>query len=668
MEDAATRCGPFSGDARGIRDNAVSVEVMTNPFERRVTEYVREVEAFLSLVSPEPILAFLKKPAQNGSLYDRLAVIIGTPGSGKTTIAKLFQYETIVAVLRNANMDGHRPLLDALTQCGAICDDRPTLIGCRLPLESEYREFWEFPYPEDLKAGLMTALLQSRAVLGWLRNFRNSGTELANVLIVPRAGSEAGLDSIGGPLTEGILNRAEEVEQAVYGVVAALIPPDLSMLPEAVKAAYRPFDVIESFEVSDENGSSSQNFQPLVMFDDAHVLHPRQRQILITWLSRRELKIARWVLTRLDVLKPTEVLSFSLTKPDQQPEDGSGTLPSREIKEIWLQSGSDRRNQRQQFRSMARDMASRYLAQMPAFSDRGIRDLGDILSTTPNQLAPGRVKQLKHDVESAQRSNRVSAKRRTDLEGEIRRFYDSSKQEDYDAAVSMGMLRILMHRYGKRVPQASLFEEENGAEPSRPVTAASGVADGARIHLLHQFDRPYFYGIDAICDAASENAEQFLQLASRVVDIAETRLIRGRPASLDPILQNRLLRERAAEIIATWNFPQHQLVKKLADGIAKQCLAKSLEPNASLGGGPNAVGIIQEEFDELPHRAPALAQILQYGIAHNVFVLVPKHGAKKRLWCLVELGGLVLLRHGLTLRRGGFLERRVTDLNEIIKA
>src|SRR5215472_14244459 len=68
---------------------------MANPFEKRATEYLRDDEAFLAVVTPEPLATFFQKPAQEGRLYDRLTMIIGTPGSGKTTLARLFQFTTL---------------------------------------------------------------------------------------------------------------------------------------------------------------------------------------------------------------------------------------------------------------------------------------------------------------------------------------------------------------------------------------------------------------------------------------------------------------------------------------------------------------------------------------------------------------------------------------------
>ena len=191
---------------------------MANPFGKRAAEYLRDDEAFLAVVTPEPLATFFQKPAKEGKLYDQLTMIIGTPGSGKTTLARLFQFSTLRTLLRNTGLNIYKPLIDTLTACGAIVDERPTPVGGRLPLEAEYREFWEFPYPEELKTGLMIALLQARTVLTWLRNIQAAGFPLEAVEIVPRADAEAALTAIGGTKGPDLLARAREVELAIYHV------------------------------------------------------------------------------------------------------------------------------------------------------------------------------------------------------------------------------------------------------------------------------------------------------------------------------------------------------------------------------------------------------------------------------------------------------------------
>lgn len=643
---------------------------MPNPFEKRATEYLRDDEAFLAVVTPEPLTTFFQRHAEEGSLYDRLAVIVGTPGSGKTTLARLFLYPTLRTLLRNSSLSTYKALLDSLTSCRAIGDEGPIIVGGRIPLEAEYREFWEFPYSEELKGGLMTALLQARTVLAWLRSLTDAGIPLESISIRPRAGSEAALAAIGGRDGLSLFARASQVELAIYKVSAALVPPDVCDIDADAAAGYRPFDVIEEIVFRDADRDVSA--RPLVIFDDAHSLHRAQLQLLIRWLTRREFKVSRWILMRLDALHPSDVLSDSSRGGDGEEP---GIKRSREITSIWLQSSDDRAQQRRSFRKMAKDMANRYLQQMDVFNRRRLNSLGDLLSTQVEAIAPGKIEQLRGNVAAMQRRHGVSAKRRETIEEEVDRYLQASGDGGED--VRLAMLSILFARYAKRVPQRGLFDAnapDGGAteadavdvEPAKPLTADSDVAEGARVHLLHRFDRPYFFGIDILCDASSENAEQFLQLAGRLVSQSETQLIRAKPATLTSGMQHTLLRQKAGEILRDWDFPQHQLVRRLADGIAKECLEKSLEPNASLGGGASAFGIPQDEFDEIPRKHPALARVLQFGVAYNSFVLVPNHGTKKKIWCLVELGGTLLLHHGLTLRRGGFLERRSDDLLKLL--
>ena len=72
------------------------------------------------------------------------------------------------------------------------------------------------------------------------------------------------------------------------------------------------------------------------------------------------------------------------------------------------------------------------------------------------------------------------------------------------------------------------------------------------------------------------------------------------------------------------------------------------------------------QFDELPKSRPQVARTLQFAVAYNAVTLVPHHSCQKKEWCLLELGGVALLKYGLTLKRGGFVKGNVKQLAEFV--
>jgi hypothetical protein len=635
-----------------------------NPFQRRATEFLRDDEAFLAIVSPEPVTFFLKKPGQAGRLYDRLVLMRGTPGSGKTTLARLFEYPSLAALLRNRSVSAYQALVGALTDCGAVRDEQPTVLGCRLPLETDYREFWEFPYPEPLKLRLMVGLVQARSVLGWLRQLGAAGVSPADVDLVPRADAEATVAAIGGTNGEQVIARARAVEKALYQVMGALIAPAETDLPPDATAAYQPFDVIEHIlvRVGPEGQKRSLELHPLTILDDAHVLHPAQFRALQRWLARRELRIARWMIARFDVLLPQEALA-AVTEDRSDAVSYSGLSQDRETEVVLLQSSGPRRENRTNFRRMAKDMAGRYLRRMPLLSTRDLVVLGDLLSDEEATLSPSECRRLRENVDSAQRRLQVANARREAFESDVAEFRVGGRPVPED--VALAMVGVMLHRYDRRRGGPSMFGAENDQEPSRPVTANASVYEAARLHLLQRFDRPYYYGIDDLCDASSENAEQFLQLAAVLVETSATQIIRSKPASLTATTQHRLLRQRGEQSIDRWNFPQHFLVRRLVTAIAVRCVEVTEQPNGWLT--PNAFGISQEEFDALSDSHLGLAHVLQFAVAYNAVTLVSHYPCKGNDWCLVELGGMVILKHGLTLKRGGFVESSAHELARMLE-
>lgn len=639
---------------------------MENPFLKRAAEFLRDPQAFLAIVSPEPARIYLA-PHANDALYDRLVQIRGTPGSGKTTLSRLFAYPTLAALLRNKDLSSYGAVLKTLIECRAIVKDQPAVLACRLPMETDYRTIWEFPYDEDLKLRLTIALLQSRAVLGWIRALRDSGVDTARVRIQPRSDAAAAFSAIGADSIPSLVARARSVEERIYRLVGALVTPPLDSVSQELQDAYHPFDVIEGVSVSVATASAEHSeleLRPLVILDDAHVLHPTQLRRLQAWLARREVRVSRWILSRIDVMHPTEMFA-AVSAPEPQPEL-PGITSGRDNLDIMLQSaGKDRAKYRARFRDIARDISSRYVRQMPVFNTRKLENLSDLLETEAQLITDSKVKRLAEDLASIQKKFKITDSRLKELYDLVEAYRPQSG--GIDADVRLALIRILIHRYMKRIPQQGiLLDEAADPDPSRPLRVDAPLVDAARLALLHEHDRPYYYGMETLCDCGSENTEQFLHLGACLVDAIAARLIRGTNPSLDARTQHKLLREKAKEIMDRWDFPERQAVDQVVSGIANECRSVSLMPNAWIGAGANAYGIPQAEFENLAGDHPSLARILHFGLAYNALSLNPRYPCKNKEWCLIELGGIPILRFGLTLKRGGFIEGSVEELQRMV--
>ena len=632
---------------------------MSNPFKKRATEFFVDDESFLAAVTPSPIDAFLSEDRDR--LFDRLVVISGTPGSGKTTLARLFQYRTVKILLNHTDINAYREIAVALADCGMLRDGKPAKLTCRVPLGGEYRDFWEFPYAEDVRTGLLESMLQARTCLAWVQNLRAAGHVSDDVKIVVRDDAVAATESVGLESLDAFYDKARAVELAIYQISAALLPPTIDSLPPIATAPYRPFDVIEKFEVASPSGIL--DLRPLVIFDDVHELHSVQFDRLRSWLVRRGLRVSRWVMTRLDALSPEQVLKGA---PSRVTEDLKRVQIKRDITEIRFQSNNKRSATKKNFQKMARDMSTRYIRMMPVFERRGISSMSPILRTEPPMLSNRNMAKLHDRVERDRARLGISSERRAEIQKLVAAYAKSTRDSDVGDDVQVAMERVLLHRFANRMLTADLFDKYSFAEPSKPLKSNSGVAHGAQIHLMHEFDRPYYYGMNTLCDSGSNNAELFLQIAERLVAQAETKIVRNRSASLSPHEQHRLLRERGKEIVKSWAFPECDNVRALIAEIATHCIAKTCEANAPLGAGANAIGILQSEFDALPEHDPRLARILQFGVAYNTVTLVPRHKTKNQVWCLIELSGASILYYGLPFFRGGFIEGTARDLSRAI--
>ncbi len=633
---------------------------MANPFLRRATEYIRDPEAFLSIVSPAPLTTFLAQRSYKNELFTHPIRIIGSPGTGKTMLANLAEFKMVETILRDVANSTNRPLAKALADAGFVSKKMtPNVAAVRIPMESEYRAFWELPYDSAIKTKLAFRLLQARAILAMIRGLTASGERsIEKIRFIPRAAYEAHLEQIGGLSAEGMKRMALAVQRAIYTVGAGLRPPELDKLPHDAIAPYAPFDAIEAVEI-DWDGAPIE-LHPLAMLDDMHELHHDQLDELFSLLSHREMRFGRWMMMRLDALSPGDVLRTNV-QPTHNRTEG------RDFMDISMQVDGDKGAARTKFRKMALEMANKYLPRVEIFANRETPTLANLLPKNSPRLSAANLRDLKESLDKVQDNLKISASRREEIEGLIADFARSRDPNEIGDDIAAAMCRILMHRYDKRRENItpSLFEGVNDPEPSKPLKATRDVANGARIHLHHEFGRPLHYGIEALCDASNENAEVFLQYTGDLVAEVETRLIRRKSLAIPVEDQQSVLRRTAQTRMQNWAFPMATPVRRVVDAISEVCLKESLLPNAPLDQGAMAVAILESEFSKIPPDNEVL-MVLKQAVAHGAINIERDYGQGGKHWCLIELTGTVSLAKGLTMIRGGFVKKKVAFLEDPI--
>lgn len=634
---------------------------MDNPFKKRRTELITDRRTLLSLVSSVPIEEFFEP--EKKQLLEKLTLVVGTPGCGKTTIAQVVEFESLYNLCLGTASPINRDLVDVLTGHELIKEGLPAILGHRLAMSTNFRDIWELPYSDQTRLALLRAFLQSKAVLGWFSQLDVMGVSLEHVEIMMGANSESVFTTTGADRAESFREYARSIELAIFKIVTSLVPPDEKEMAESfLNTSYDVFEVLSGFRVRRWPGApdapidSDVILRPMIIVDDAHELHPMQFTQLRDWLKTKAMGVSRWLMCRPDVVSADDyrdaLIKDTVSEEDMQP----GSIRDRDYIMKLMQLGTARR-----FKHVATDIATRYIASIPEFRRRGISDLKPLLNQTATaELAPGVYRQLQEKVEKLAQEARFSKSLVESLHARVR--------DDVPADESQAALRILIYREKNKTPQIDLLgDDELLDEPaSDDKKVNSTVLEGARVQLMHEFDRPYYFGMDKLIAASNSNIEQFVRLAGTLVDELLARVIRNREPYLAPKAQHVALVGQAKQAMNDWDFPYNAVVRALVKEIATQCLAKTLQGNAPLGAGANAIGIPQEEMDAVLRRDGRLARVLHFAFAYNALVFVPSYRCKNKVWCLLELGALPNLAYGLTLNRGGFIESTLRKLQAMV--
>lgn len=634
---------------------------MQNPFKKRATEFIEDAASFVALTSPAPLKLFFE--GDSTVLFDRLVTVIGTPGSGKTTLARLMDIDTLFK-LTDSNTENTKSLRSALADYNIIQDGKPRFLSYRLPSSSNLRDIWELPYSETIRATLLRSFIQAKAVLGWLRRLEKVHVNIADVRIIVKEDSEVQSHLLHANNAIDFRQYARTVEEEILRVITSLLPPsEEKLLADTANFRFDAFEVIESFSMPDtsEQAENMLLLKPLLIIDDGHELHPHQFDDLTSWLKDRDMKIARWLMTRIDAISHEDFRKTLVEAENNKASPGTTLGRDHVFKLIQCE-----RKDRKIFRNIAKDIARQYIQQMPHFSRR-IESLDQCLNTQPLALSKADLNKLRNSVNQLLTEIRLPEYQIIKIRNSIPKLPDDQ---------FYAVFRILLNREKKRSLQADIFgftgessDEQMLVEPTEIEASSdkevgktkSDLIRGAEIQLLHEYSRPFYFTFDRMAQASNNNIEQFINLAGALVDGLETKLLRGKPLLLDAKEQHQFLTESATKTINAWDFPHSESTKKLIDFIAKKCVSRTMEANAPLNDGANAFGVPQTEMNDL-YKFPALASLLHFALAYNALTLKEHYECKNKTWCLFGLGGLACIHYKLTLNQGGFCEGHLEEL------
>lgn len=601
-----------------------------NAFKFRAADRtVLDTTLFLHLYCP----ILLDRLEASDLLVPKLLVLRGSPGSGKSSLLRLFETETLLALHARRGQLGDQSLIEYLTELGAINEDGPRAFGIYIDCDSSLRDIANLDV-EGANAKLLNTMLDMQIISGFIRSLKL----LMSAGIIPC--EAATMPLVGMPAQDSPpLIFSKEQTLASLEVECATAQTDfaglLNSFPgEPIPASIQPHSRVFSVPYLSHQLRQTPALQgvlPIVMLDNLHELYEQQRNQIRDDFLRRS-SVPRWVALRKHVYEFEDLISFE------------GATDDRDYRELDLNA-----EQSHAFRRFVANVAERRLRQSTALQQYNVHDfklqLRDIEPSVKRKQVTEGVKQV--------------ATRLYDLKEEADGVGSLLAEEDVpiDALVKLeGRLLLAERKAGRK--QQSMFPE---AEPLGPPDAKT--QEAARLFAARRFELPYYHSFDTLSDVSNGNVEQFLAVASVLADKMIFRAEMGRDSVLSAREQQELIRQGAQDYYKEieQRFDRGYSIRQLVDNLAPFFHAVTYRPTAPIAPGVNGFGIPREQLRLIlatrrsDDEVLALRKVLTSAVAGNVlFVRPTKQGQAGAEKLVFYFNRLLCVKYGLPLNTGGW--------------
>jgi hypothetical protein len=608
-----------------------------NAFKIRAADApIIETSQFLQLYCP-----LLLNQLQREDLFvPKLIVIRGSPGSGKSSLLRLFEAETLLAVHARRSQPSDQDLVERLTDLGILADSGPRALGIYIQCDSSLRDIANLPTSQPLLR-LFNTLLDTRIVVLFLRAVQRLAS--AGCLTLPSDYVLQPLPSGDAPpLLFGEAHSLEELEafcgqiENDFGSLLNSFPDD--PLPISIQPHARVYSL--AYLALQLQHPGFADIMPVIMLDDVQELYPDQRQHLRDEFIRRA-SVPRWLAVRTHVFGLEDLISVE------------GVEQGREYREIPLDEIFQEKPS--VFGKFAANVVQRRLLHTDSLQQVPIGDFKDLLripmETVSADIARKAVEAMSKRATDVRRGTAFQNKLeawRDGIQGSTVTFAELLQFEQemigFERQANKGQLSLL--------PDLDILDISNGK-----------TAEAARLFASRRTRYPYYWGFDTLSSVASGNVEQLLSTSAALVDRMIYRAELDRDKVISAKEQEEIFKRCADDYYRALEEKHRRgsAIRQFIDNLGLFFEEVTYRTNAPIAPGVNGFGLTRQELEQAAgpsiqtREAQVFREVLTNAVAGNVLsVRITKQGQAGAEKIIFYLNRILCVRFRLPFNYGGW--------------
>ncbi|MBD3191026.1 MAG: hypothetical protein GF308_10300 [Candidatus Heimdallarchaeota archaeon] len=623
---------------------------LNNPFSFRASENITPDEQFLDLFEPSALEVLpLDQP-----LWSKVLILHSVPGSGKTSLLRLFTPNVLQKLYKLRSNDNLKELYNKMKQFRVFKENGVNFLG----LLNSFRDYYIVDDPELKEAErefLFYMLFNSRVIICALQNM----LQLLNLeypfdldkIRIPKIN---GLNSDSFPtkcngkeLNDWASNLESRIMSFIYDKkVNDGLEDNLLKFKEKLL-------VFKLLQPENFLYNGKQFFDhSTIMIDDFDRITKKQRRFFLETLFTKRIN-GIWISERIEALELSKIIHGESKYPKAKNGRDYNII---NIDQFWR---DERRPKK--FEKMILKIADKRLAlvdQIPIkkfsqcfdseIADKRWREIYDrIIDNLPNIHA------FKNNI-----------KKTKDLKNPKK------------AAIDLKAIEFLINRNKKGV-QISLLSKTPITNHKKKIT--SKLRNAAELFLTKKdFKLPLYYGIEKISKISSFNIEQFLEIASKLFENYVSNVItNNEPKALSCHLQEKIIKKRAKSWLESQynNLINGDDIKKLIEAIVKFASSETYKSTSPYSPGVTGIAISMKDLNTLINdnflisevHSQKIRNILQSCITNNLLEPKTNYKCKGEFWFVLYLNRLICAYKDLSLYYGGFREVSLSTLFSWVK-